>query len=451
MQLERRGRLVERRGYGPLQVALYALPAEASFAPLPRRPIGPLLVGDALELVGLGLDDRPHASGADLPLTLEWLVKAPLTGDVGVWVQLADEQGFRWGRGDRQPRDGQFRPTGAWRVGERVRTGHTVPVPPGTPPGGYRLELGVYRLTDLTGLEIRGPDGRPVGQSAALGAATIGPGLAGAGASAAPAVDPGLVGPRGAIDGAVELVGSGVSAREVAAGASVELTLLWRAARSPGPRELVLRLLGPGDAAAYEQRLPTGNGRYPAERWRPAELVREQARLGVPPVQAPGSYRLWAGLAPPGGDPAGLVIGTLEVTGVARAFERPAIDRPFEVAFGDGVGLAGFSVARPAPGRARLTLLWRASATPGRDYKVFTHVLDPSGEIVAQHDGVPADWTRPTRGWVAGEYVLDGHDLELPPGATGLRLRIGLYDPATGDRLRAADGRDYVDLAPLPE
>jgi hypothetical protein len=70
---------------------------------------------------------------------------------------------------------------------------------------------------------------------------------------------------------------------------------------------------------------------------------------------------------------------------------------------------------------------------------------------VAQRDSVPADWTRPTRGWVAGEYVLDHHELELPHGTAGLRLRIGLYDPATGQRLRTADGRDHVDVGTIPD
>ncbi|HEV8637996.1 MAG TPA: glycosyltransferase family 39 protein [Chloroflexota bacterium] len=443
-QLDRRAELVERRRYGQIQVALYALPAGRRFAPLPRRDVGPLLIGDALELVAVGVDDAPHPGGTALPLTLEWLVKAPVPSDLGVWVQLADEQGFRWGRGDRQPRDPNFRLTGGWLVGDRVTTGHVVPIPLGTPPGSYRLEFGLYRVEDLGGLEIRGPDGRPIGHSAGLGAARVGPTLG-------PAGDPGLGGATGTIDAAVELAGSGISTGQVPAGTPVETTLLWRAERPPGPRELVLRLLGPGQAVVHEQRLPTGNGRYPAERWRAGELVRDQARLIVPPTQASGAYRLWAGLAPPGGEPSGLTIGALEVRGVARLFERPPIEHRLDVAFGDGVRLAGYAVARPSPTRARLTLLWQAGGTPSRDYKVFNHVLDPAGQIVAQRDSVPADWTRPTTGWVAGEYVVDRYELELPAEARDLRLRIGLYDPATGDRLPTADGRDHLDLGALAD
>jgi hypothetical protein len=52
---------------------------------------------------------------------------------------------------------------------------------------------------------------------------------------------------------------------------------------------------------------------------------------------------------------------------------------------------------------------------------------------------------------VAGEYVVDRYELELPAEARDLRLRIGLYDPATGDRLPTADGRDHLDLGALAD
>jgi hypothetical protein len=64
------------------------------------------------------------------------------------------------------------------------------------------------------------------------------------------------------------------------------------------------------------------------------------------------------------------------------------------------------------------------------------HLLDAEGQVLAQHDGVPAVGFRPTSGWAAGEVVLDSHWL-VAPGAgafDGARLSVGLYDPATGQR-----------------
>jgi len=74
--------------------------------------------------------------------------------------------------------------------------------------------------------------------------------------------------------------------------------------------------------------------------------------------------------------------------------------------------------------------------------------VDEAGNILAQSDAVPAGWTRPTTGWLPGEYILDVHTLtlppELPPGQ--LAFRVGLYDPVTGERLHTGDGADVVTI-----
>ena len=75
-------------------------------------------------------------------------------------------------------------------------------------------------------------------------------------------------------------------------------------------------------------------------------------------------------------------------------------------------------------------LVWSADATPARPYKVFLHLLDGAGNVVAQRDSEPAGGSRPTTGWSPGERVTDNHGLllptDLPPG--DYTLRLGLYD-----------------------
>lgn len=97
-----------------------------------------------------------------------------------------------------------------------------------------------------------------------------------------------------------------------------------------------------------------------------------------------------------------------------------------------------------------LTLIWYADANFPTSMHVFVHLLDESGQIIAQSDGEPANWTRPTTGWLPGENITDTHTLtlpaELPSG--NLTLRIGLYDPQTGQRLQTQSA-DYVEI-PLP-
>jgi len=80
-------------------------------------------------------------------------------------------------------------------------------------------------------------------------------------------------------------------------------------------------------------------------------------------------------------------------------------------------------------------------------YRVFLHLVADDGLILAQSDGEPAGWTRPTTGWATGEIVIDQRTLSLPEDYVGVaELRVGLYDPA-GARLMTASGDDAIVLA----
>lgn len=91
-------------------------------------------------------------------------------------------------------------------------------------------------------------------------------------------------------------------------------------------------------------------------------------------------------------------------------------------------------------------LVWRAEAETAVSYRVFLHLLGPDGQIVAQSDGEPAHWQRPTTGWLPGEIIVDERDLSLPdiPPIGYYQLVTGLYDPSSGRRLTSADGADRI-------
>jgi hypothetical protein len=94
-----------------------------------------------------------------------------------------------------------------------------------------------------------------------------------------------------------------------------------------------------------------------------------------------------------------------------------------------------------------VTLIWHAEDTPLTSYHVFLHLLDPRGRLIAQSDGIPANWSRPTTGWLRGETIIDTHALTIPPDAPGgdYTLSTGLYVPG-GERLTDEDGTDVVTL-----
>jgi hypothetical protein len=139
--------------------------------------------------------------------------------------------------------------------------------------------------------------------------------------------------------------------------------------------------------------------------------------------------------------------------GIARIFKnsttgsRPAgggflssgaqIPEEFAVDFGGVVALTGFSTVK-APDGIGVRFRWRCLKPPDRDYWCFTHLIDGSGKIVAQRDHRLLGGSLPLPSWRADDGGAEEVHLAPPQGTAwdGLRLRFGLYDPATGDRLR---------------
>jgi hypothetical protein len=87
-----------------------------------------------------------------------------------------------------------------------------------------------------------------------------------------------------------------------------------------------------------------------------------------------------------------------------------------------------------------LTLYWQGLGSIDKDYTVFVHLLDAKGQFQGQHDGPPLGGTRPTSGWLLGEYLHDVHPIEVapnaPPGA--YVIEVGMYLLATSERLPVA-------------
>jgi len=120
--------------------------------------------------------------------------------------------------------------------------------------------------------------------------------------------------------------------------------------------------------------------------------------------------------------------------------------------FGGLIRLQGarFTPEATPGGVIAVELQWEATDVVSANYKVFVHLTDEPGTLVAQHDGVPGSEERPTTTWQPGQVVIDRHGLFLPGRLPErLQLRVGLYDPVTGERLRLPDGSDQVEIATL--
>ncbi len=100
--------------------------------------------GGHIELVGYDLPATEVESGQLLPLTLYWRATAPVPHNYQVFVHLTNPATTLWGQSDKL-NPGNF-PSTRWPLDKFVWDDHRLQVLPGTPPGEYRLSVGLYDL-----------------------------------------------------------------------------------------------------------------------------------------------------------------------------------------------------------------------------------------------------------------------------------------------------------------
>jgi hypothetical protein len=143
--------------------------------------------------------------------------------------------------------------------------------------------------------------------------------------------------------------------------------------------------------------------------------------------------------------------------GKYELYRPDPLQREGQAAFGSDLALAGWSLeglagAALEPGSPlTVTVVWQARQLPAADYAAFAHLVDEAGQGWAGDAHQPYDGLYPTTAWAAGEMVRDQFSLTLPATAPpGLyHLRVGWYDPASGERL-AVGGGSSLRLAVLP-
>jgi hypothetical protein len=115
---------------------------------------------------------------------------------------------------------------------------------------------------------------------------------------------------------------------------------------------------------------------------------------------------------------------------------RQTIDPQNEmsVTFGELIRLRGFDLGGVQANVLPLTLYWQSMTAVSDSYKLFIHVLDESGQIVAQVDRLPVNGLAPTTRWQPDDLIRDRYEIVLPPElpAGKYQLRLGLYTEANG-------------------
>jgi hypothetical protein len=378
--------------------------------------------GDRLRLLGYTqLDGRR--------VLLFWEAMQPLDEDYRVTLILRDTAGQSWGQWDGRPAAYLY-PTDRWRVGQVVFGRYDLLPVPGTPPGDYGLEVGVYTEADPIGLDVLDPSGAPQGKRAMLGAVRLSVPAVTAEQMAIPNPD------RIEAGDGLALLGWELDRSEAQPGDRLLLTLIWSVESQPqgnnGVRVLVTDVTGQTyDAGTF----PPTNIWHPTATWLPGQAWRGQSTFRLPIQVQPGEANLEVQLVDAGGAPLGarIDLASLQVLTTTRVFAPPQPQAPRKANFDNQIVLLGADLG-PEPvqpgGTLRVTLYWQALIEMDIPYTVFVHLLGPDGEVIIGHDGEPALGTRPITGWVPGEYVTDPHDLLLPadlaPGQ--YVIEVGLYD-----------------------
>jgi hypothetical protein len=422
----------------------------------------PLQINFGNQMVLMGYDLASGAWPADVPLdlTFYWRALAPLDLDYSIGLHLVDEEGRLYGQADRLHPVGY--PTSRWRTGEYARDRRPLLPWAGAPPGRYDLLIFVYEASSGRRLEMLNEVGQPVGVTYRLASIQLEP-------------------PRQPPNPAEMVVTTYLQSNwmvpvtawaldpppeEIDTGQVAPFVLYWRAESAPAGDYLArLRLLAPDGAAVAVARWVPGHPAFPTSQWRTGEIVRDSRAFLIPAAHPDdparplitGEYVLLLDLLDGGGrvQTDGVELAVLKIVAPSRSFERPQVMFPLQAQFEDVGTLIGYDLSATTlePGDSlAVTWYWQAGAGTEVSYTTFAHLVGPDGRIYAQHDQQPLAGTRPTTGWLPGEYLSDSATLSLTADAPAgeYRLLLGLYDPATGRRLLYYEGGqaagDHVEL-----
>lgn len=404
------------------------------------------------ELVGAHRRTSNLSWSRALGLALDWAGLDPGAEPVLVSAQLVDREGRLWGQTDE--------PLAAPEAMSSASQALALYAWPGTPPGDYRILLGVYRASDGERLAASSETHPLDDRRVQLGHARV------VRAPSQPALEdlaPAI--PLASDLGSVRLLGATLPATPRSPGDEAPLTLFWELAEYEGTGARLELLVGTGSVeprlVLTDTVLPQlDDGRLdPAFVGEPGDRFRSQHRFRVPARAGDGERELWLRIVPQDGQAAAppVRLGAIEVADRERVYEPPPGLRPDGARFGALAELVGHEAVWRREGEQAvlaLNLVWRALEPTEASYQVFVHLLDAEGQILAQHDGLPQGGAAPTAGWLPGEIVVDPVALSLPADRAGelARVLVGLYDRDTGARLTATDAAglglgDSVELA----
>jgi len=259
------------QGYVPRQAA----------TPNPGWPSAAFGTGLALRVGPLPVQ---VVSGETLYPVLDWQPAAPLT-DFATSIRLVGPDSVVWAQPPDERPSGSLFPAGRWSIGQVVRQTLALPVPSGTPPGQYAVELVVYDPATGKPWPAQAGDLALTPNGLRLGEVTV----------ERPQPSPSLR-PALATFGPLALIEAASPATTITPGGQAPVDLLWQAVEAPAePLVIVVQLQDAGGRVVAGLEAQPLAGRYPTQNWAAGELVRDRHTLSLPADLVPGAYRLIVG------------------------------------------------------------------------------------------------------------------------------------------------------------
>lgn len=289
--LNRNAYLASDSWYGNVRLLLYATSRSPS---TPDHRLD-MAMENGVQLLGYSLHQRTVTAGDIVQLTLFWRASGPINERYKVFTHLLDRHDNIFGQRDSEPVGGR-RPTTTWHVDETVVDLYGIPVLPGTPPGPYMVEFGMYRPEDGARPQVFDRSGRPIGNNVRIGPVQVERPLRPPPTEAVEVSQPMAVtfqgGPR-LLGFDLHPLGRDVRHTIFRQGETILLTLYWEAPATPLPDYLVrVTLVAPDGSPALVHESRPAHDEYPTSDWTAGELVRDPHRLPLPKELLSASYQV---------------------------------------------------------------------------------------------------------------------------------------------------------------
>ncbi|MDM8530548.1 hypothetical protein QUF63_05200 [Anaerolineales bacterium HSG25] len=268
-------------------------------------------------------------------------------------------------------------------------------------------------------------------------------------------------------DDTMQLLGYHLPIDTIRPAEKLRLTLYWQLLKPTKQNySQFIHVLGRQREKVAQRDTYPGGGHWPTSYLKAGDILADEYEITIPPhtemTHAPTRLTILAGIydyhetGRPGkpvvnqdGQPIEPIITSLKL--IPWTWPKLPATNKEPINFLDQVTLLDYQLA---PMSQTLTLVWQVQQPIANDYTIFIQAwpqeadgsVDPANStMLTGFDGPPVNGDYPTSLWNAGEVIVDQHELDLDSlGDEPFTLLVGLYNPATGERLPAFDSQGVL-------